>query len=139
MPDIEVLHSMFVHFPIALFLAALLFDLLGTFLRMEGFNQAAWWNQALGAVFSIFTIITGFISDNLVGHMEEPFPLFSTHGSLQILSITILFGLVIYRLRNKGHLSDNKRSRWIFLGLEIIAVVFLFYGAHLGAKLANRI
>ena len=51
--DIHPIHSMTVHFPIALTAVALLFLVLALWRRNEGLERAAFYNLTLAAVFAI--------------------------------------------------------------------------------------
>lgn len=139
MPELDSLHPLLVHFPIALYGVGLIFDIGGSILHNEGLTKAGWWNMAAAQFFALFTVISGFLADGLVGHMDNPFPIFKTHGSLQLLAILLLSILFFIRCRNKSKLPQSGRSLIIFLTSHLVSVVFLFYGAHLGARLANRI
>lgn len=63
--ELHPLHSMTVHFPIALTAAALLFILLALWRRSEALEQVAFFNLSLAAVSTVVAGITG-IRDNLV-------------------------------------------------------------------------
>ncbi len=139
MPQLDSLHPLLVHFPIALYSVGFLFDLTDSLLPNEGLAKAGWWNMLAATFFSILTVVSGFLADGLVGHMDNPFPIFKTHGSLQLLAVLLLSILFFIRYRNKSKLPRPGRSLIIFLTLQLVSVGFLFYGAHLGARLANRI
>lgn len=137
--SIDEIHPLFVHFPIALYASAWLFDFLGFIQKKDEFLISGWWNFFLAQISAIATVITGFFTDSLVGHMEKPFPLYSTHGSMQILAIVLLSGIFIIRWKK---LKTYRYPRSIIFGYLVffgISVLVLYYGSHLGAKLANRI
>ena len=137
MYELEELHPLLIHFPIALLSVGVLCDYLGTFFKKESLLNAGWWCLLFGFLSTIFTIITGFLADELYGHMGEPFPLFETHGSLQIFSSLIFAGLIIWRVKNKSELPE-KPLLYLFLGIAAVGVMTLFYGGFLGAELAGR-
>jgi len=139
MPAFDEFHPLFVHFPIALFAAAWLSDTLGLILNRESLTTAGCWNLLFALISSVFTIATGFVSDSLVGHMEDPFPLFSTHGSLQIFAVFWLGLTALLRWRFFKRIISSKTITYLYIAVFSVGILFLFYGAHLGAKLANRI
>jgi uncharacterized membrane protein len=55
-------HPVIVHFPIALFIISLLFEVFGLWKRNEGLRQAAYFNLIAAAVSSPLAIITGIIA-----------------------------------------------------------------------------
>ena len=135
---IDTIHSLFVHFPIALFSTGWFCDVLGIRYRQESLLNAGWWCLVFGVISSVFTIITGFLADTVVGHMSEPFPLIETHGVVQMIAVALFSGLFIWRFRLKSELPE-KPSLFVYLTIGGIAVLFLFYGGHLGAQLAGQI
>ena len=136
---LETLHPLFVHFPIALLSVGLVFDLLYCFLKNEDFEIVASWNLFLGFFSLLPTMLTGFFSDLEYGHMESPFPIIETHGSLQILSCLLFLFLFIWKMKEKCRLPKQGKNRFVFLLIEIIAVLILFYGSHLGAVLGGLV
>lgn len=132
------IHPIFVHFPIALLSAAMVFNLFGLLNRSEGLNFAGWWCHVLGMISVLFTIATGFLADKEIGHMTDPsLPLNLRHGYLQIFSSLIFFGLLIWRGVRKGDLPAG-RSASLFLGLGFLATAVMFFGNHLGGKLGGH-
>ena len=78
----EMFHYLLIHFPIALFITGYLFDLLSFFKKNIIYNTFSLWNLGMGVFWAILTIISGFITDkSLYGHMESPFPIWTTHGT----------------------------------------------------------
>jgi len=134
--SIADLHPMVIHFPIALLTMAVLFDGAGIFLKNVSLLHAGEWNLNLGLLFAIAGIITGTIADRDFGHMDSPFPILTTHGSLQILSIVGFAGLWIWRKKIESSLFTSG-SLYFFSGIILIAV--LYYGSHLGILLSGRI
>ena len=129
--DKEVYHFLFLHFPIGLLVTGYIFNIFKFILKDGKFDEFISWIMGMGIIFGIFSIITGFITDWDMGHMDTPFPIFSTHGSLMILCIS--FFCILFYLKFK------KINAKVFLLLHTIATLLLMYGAHLGAKWADRI
>ena len=92
----ELYHYLMLHFPIALFITGYIFDLLYIFLGNSLFYKFGFWNLGIGIITGVFTIIAGFITDNsLVGHMENLFPIWTTHGTHMIAAIIIFYIMII--------------------------------------------
>ena len=87
-------------------------------------------------MFSIPTIIAGFITDNDIGHMSNIWPIHLTHGAVQII-VVILF-LLLWCIRYKKHEYYKTHSR-VFLAINFFILLLLMYGANLGAYLAGRL
>ncbi|MEE9166183.1 MAG: DUF2231 domain-containing protein [Candidatus Neomarinimicrobiota bacterium] len=134
----ETVHPLFVHFPIALLSTGWLFDVMGTFLKKQSLRDSGWWCLVFGVVSTLFTIPTGFLADRVTGHMADPFPLYNTHGVLQITSSVLFLILLVWRWKAQCRLPE-KPLLYLYFGIGGLAVVLLFYGGHLGAQLAGEI
>ena len=134
----EMFHYLLLHFPIALFITGYIFECLFVLKNDSNFKTFSFWNLGMGIFWGILTIISGFITDNsLYGHMQSPFPIWTTHGTHMIISILlflILFVLKYMKLRNRVSISNN----FIFI-IHTILILFFLHGAHIGAKLADRL
>jgi len=134
----EMFHYLLLHFPIALFITGYIFDCLLFFKNNYNFNNFSLWNMGMGIFWGVLTIIAGFITDNsLYGHMENPFPIWTTHGTHMILAILffiILFTLKYLKLKNRLSVSSN-----ILFSMHTIIMIFFIHGTHIGAKLADRL
>lgn len=133
--SLDYLHSQVIHFPIALLSVSVLFDLIGVYYNNNNLFSASWYVLILGSISSIAAVITGFIADQSLGHMSEPFPIFATHGSMQIITSLIFISLLIWRYINDR--TDTKPPIWYII-IGMLAVGTLFYGGHLGAGLAGQ-
>ncbi len=135
----DELHPLVVHFPIAFFGLVFLFDVLSIYLKDDRFSFASFWTLIFALVSSLGTIVTGFVADQYEGHMETPWNVFSTHGSMQILSILLFIIAFVWRFRLHGTLPQNPMHRWVYIAITGLAVAGVYYGSHLGAMLAGRI
>jgi uncharacterized membrane protein len=133
------IHPLFIHFPIALLSTGFMFDLLAIIFKKEVFQPVGWWNLSLGILSSVFAVLTGFVADWNYGHFEIPFPIFDTHGSVQLMSIFCYFVMFVWRWKLNKALPISFRSLLGYFVLGLVATSLLFYGGHLGAILAGRI
>ena len=129
MYDKEVYHFLFLHFPIGLFITGFIFHI---FYMLNHSVEAAdkvkeyiHWTMGMGIIWSILSIITGFITALELEYMNSIFNISDKpHAYIMILS-TILFS-ILFSLRN----MDKK----IFFILHLGSVLLLIYATHLGAK-----
>ena len=91
------LHSMTVHFPIALTGVALLFLILALWRRSEALERAAFFNMTLASVATIVAAVTG-VRDNLV-RFEGEAPLASVKIFLGISLFVLTATIAISRWR----------------------------------------
>ena len=136
----DEIHPLIIHFPIALLSAGFLFDFSSYLLKKKSLEFAGWWNLILGMVSALCAIVTGLIADygSKPGLMEEPFPVHTNHGSLQIFASCIFVVLLFWRGRLQGTLPKKPKMVLLYLSVSGIAVTTLFYGAHLGAVFSGR-
>ena len=132
------LHPLVIHFPIALFSSAVLFDCVAIVFKNNELLITSWWVMLLALFSSVFAIITGLIDDNLIGHLFTTLPLWDNHGLMQIISIVIFLSIFIWRTKQPD-LFNSKKYVLIYLLIGLTNVVILFYGSHIGAILSGRL
>ena len=135
--SLETIHPLIVHFPIALLSTGLFFDILALILDREDFEHAGFWCMLMGIISCFFSNFTGLMFF-LTGGSLSDLPRF-TH-SLLAWGSTIIFILLFWaRIRLDVDFRYSTVKRWTYLSIHILAIGILFYGAHLGAKAAERI
>jgi len=135
--DKELYHFLFLHFPIALFITGYMFDLLGYVKSNSNFNQFGFWNLSLGIFGGILSIVTGFITDQSIGHMDNPLPIWTTHGTHMITAVILFICLLILKILNSKEKINI--SPIIVLIIHTLILMFFIHGTHIGAKLADRL
>ena len=135
--SITEIHPLLVHFPIALFSTGLFFDLLAELLQKKELDQSGFWCMLMGLVSCLFANTTGLLAFLEEGSISD-LPGFS-HALLIWLSIFFFAVLFWVRIKFQVDLHYSSLKRYIYFIGHILAVGILFYGAHLGAKTAERI
>ena len=131
----EVYHFLVLHFPIALFVTGYLFDVAGYGFSNSLYSKFSFWNTGMGIFWGIISITTGFITDQEIGHMDNPLPIWSTHGTHMIFGVFFFLSIFIMKiLIQKDKLSIPPQ---ISIILHTLAILFFMHGAHIGAKLAG--
>lgn len=97
--DVHPLHSMTVHFPIALTGVALLFLVLALWRRNETLERAAFYNITLSAISTIVAGVTGY-RDNIV-RFEGEAPLVDVKIFLAITLLVLTTVVALSRWRNR--------------------------------------
>lgn len=133
------IHPLFIHFPIALLAAGFVFDFFGHWCSRSQLLKAGWYNQLLGVLSIFFAIITGLMADSKYGSLQDLFPIYNNHGPVMLIMSVLLFVPVIIRIRNEGRLPGKPIHANYYLIFEALVIVLLFYGAHLGAVLGDRL
>lgn len=130
-------HPYFVHFPIALLTAGILFDLLGYLLDKDSLKDAGWWCLAGGFIGALFATATGLWVWFGMDHLHEgEFGRIVTWHMWGQITVTVLFtGLFVWRSVPGKNLPDYSGTAWTQLGIGVILAGGLLYGAHLGGEL----
>ncbi len=133
------LHPLFVHFPIAFFLGALMMEGIAIF-RGERFHLAATWMCYFGAVTAIITVLTGFIAEYSLaatdprGHDSPAHNHIHIHRNFMIASTLLGVFLALYLF------WINYKEKWVlhrirfFIGLVFLSLL-ISLGADRGARL----
>jgi uncharacterized membrane protein len=113
------LHSLIVHFPVALTGAALFFFLLAIWRRSEALEQAAFFNLALAAVSTVVAGITGY-RDNII-RFDGAAPLINVKIPLAITLFVLTTTTSVIRWKQRQVMWTPKA---IVLYLAAFAVSF---------------
>jgi len=126
-------HPLFVHFPIALILSALLFDLLGLAFRRPGLHRVALWNLSLGTLGAGAAVLTGLQAEEMAKHSFEIWKILELHERLGIA--TLILGVIVVggRWWMRNHLSTPARLLMTLGTLTMSCTVG--FGAYLGGRL----
>ena len=127
-------HVDLIHFPIALFIAAVAFDLIAYWTKRRRFADAAYDNLLLAALATIPTLTRGVIAGQLQlegGRLQGVLVLHFALGILSGLSIFLVWWLH-FRARKSTYEPTTLR-----LFIEGIAVLAIIATAHLGGFLSG--
>jgi len=122
-------HVVLVHFPIALLMTAVGFDIAGEWLKKPVFTTVARYNAAIAAVATIPTVVTGFLAWQwqLEGHKLKGILL--QHLVMACVSTVLIW--LIWAL-----LAHNSRKP-LRLTVELTAVIAVAVTGHLGGFLSG--
>lgn len=130
-------HPLLVHYPVALVVAALLFEVLWLLFRRESLYHAATASLALGAVTGIAALVTGLLAGSTVPHSEAAHEIMETHETTALISFGLAAILAVWRLwrlRLPGYGGFNV----VFLFLLLVLTGLIAYTAHLGGQLVYQ-
>jgi uncharacterized membrane protein len=125
-------HPMFVHFPIVLWLVALLFELLAVWRGSDELERTSSRMLYLGTLAAIVTALTGFSAQKSVppGDAQR---IVGIHETLMLLSTSLALALCIFAFLTRSA-SKPLRRRWMLVGLFVLGLL-LTIGADRGAQL----
>jgi len=133
--NLASLHPLVIHFPIALLIAALAFDLVGVLWRREAFTSAGFYAQFLGALGTIAAVITGKQAEEAVEDLKGIEETLELHERLGQISMWIAILAVIGRwyLVRREPLGPRMRLGMLAISLVLAVLVGVsgFYGGEL--------
>ena len=125
-------HPIFVHFPIVLWLAALLFQVLALWRASEEMQRTAARMLYLGTLAAIMTVFTGLAAENSVPP-GEAMRAVGIHETLMLVSTSLALALCMFAFFARKNFTPQLR-KLMLLGLAVLAVL-LTIGADRGAQL----
>ncbi len=129
-------HPLFAHFPLALFIAAILCDVLGYIPHRQFFSRMGWWLLSFAMSMTILTILSGYLAESLFhwpqvihNHIKQ----MERYGLVAFATGTTAWILRAVSLRHtKGSLPLHLFST-ILLG---VTVVFILLSTRAGESTA---
>jgi uncharacterized membrane protein len=128
-------HVVLIHFPIALFMVAVVFDFLAQWSKNRGLAAAAYFNLLLAALFTVPVIATGLAAWQWALEGEKLKGILLMHLVLGCASAVAIWVVFVIHSRVRRH--PEKSLPNYRLTLEAIAVVLVGVTAHLGGFLSG--
>lgn len=122
----EMLHPMVVHFPIALLLVALLFDVAALFFPRAELARASLYVSAIAAVGAIAAYFTGEAAEEHVEHLPGIETLLERHEDLGKLLMVAAIAVLVIRLAffwRRWHETVAGRAVLAFFGAVLAIIV----------------
>jgi predicted CXXCH cytochrome family protein len=127
-------HTAYVHFPIAFWLAALLFEAVALWRRNDSIHRAAVWLLWLGSIAGTFAVATGLRAQGMVpsgiGNVLQ------THKDLMLISYFLALALSAFALFARRHMTFRLKAI-LLAGLAVLAC-FTVLGTDRGAEMVGR-
>lgn len=128
--DAIKLHPIFVHFPIALFVSAFLFELLSFLFKKEQWGKTAFYTYVLAVFVSPLAVQTGLWE---AGRMHLKHPIVDLHRAFAFLTMgSSLLSLLILWLSSKVGSKEFKIAFRIF---TVLMMLFVCVTAFFGGKM----
>jgi uncharacterized membrane protein len=127
-------HVVLVHFPIALFIAAVAFDLIALWTKRLGLANAIYYNLLLAAMATVPVIVTGILAWQFQLEGQKLKGILLLHLTFALLSSTMIWLVwwIHFRARRRQIALPSFR-----LAIELAAVGVVAITAHLGGFLSG--
>jgi uncharacterized membrane protein len=134
--NMDNIHPLLVHFPIAFLSTFFILDMVGTLAKKQHWRNIASWLLYLGAVSAIFTVTAGFIAAGSVAHGDEVHAIMERHEhfGVSVLSLAILLSL--WRMKSGGVIQGGANSFFLILAALLCGLMVL--GADLGGLMVYK-
>jgi uncharacterized membrane protein len=129
------IHPLIVHFPIALWIAALLFEIVSLVRSSEDWHRTAIRLLYLGTFFGFAAAATGWIAQKSVPPAGDAHNVLELHETLMLFAVSVAGWLsIVAYLRPR--LSSAQRK--MFLAGLVVLVLLTVIGSDRGAELVYR-
>ena len=127
-------HVVLIHFPIALFIAAVVFDLAAHWTKRDGLAETAYYNLLAAAVSTVPVLATGVLAWQLQLEGQKLKGILLLHLVLACASTVMIWGAwgLHFRARRRQKVLPGYRLPIEFLGVAIVALT-----GHLGGFLSG--
>ena len=128
-------HIVLIHFPIALFLAAVLFDYLAQWRKNKTLESAAYFNLLLAAISTVPVVLTGLAAWQWALEGQKLKGVLLMHLVLGCVSAVLIWlAFLQHRRLRRSSRELSSRFRLVFEGLAVLVVGLT---AHLGGFLSG--
>ena len=131
--DAARLHAALNDLPAVLLPMAVLFDLLGAFLKRESLKAAGFWTLLFGVAGGGLAIVTGLLAEDATPHGAQAEAVMSTHETLAYIVVALFAILAIWRMLRRGVWSEKEQP--IALTAGVIGIALVVVQAMFGGKL----
>lgn len=128
--NMDNIHPLLVHFPIAFLSTFFAIDLLGSLAKKSHWRSIAGCFLYLGTIAAAFTVIAGFDAAESVAHGQAVHTIMENHQHFGIAVLSLSAVLSIWRLKSQGLIQGG--ANVFFLIMSAILVVLITLGADLG-------
>ena len=127
-------HVVLVHFPIALFISAVAFDLAARWTKRRALADAAYYNLMFAAISTLPVLATGVLAWQFQLEGQRLKGLLLLHVVLAGVASALIWLVWWLHRRKRGKTDDTARHGFL---IELVAVVVVAVTAHLGGFLSG--
>ena len=127
-------HVVLIHFPIALFIAGVGFDLIAQKTRRQGLRDAAYYNLLFAAISTVPVLVTGILAWQFALEGQRVKGILLEHMVLAGISTALIWLVWWIHIRARWHETEAPRFR---IPLELLGVAVIALTGHLGGFLSG--
>jgi uncharacterized membrane protein len=127
-------HVVLIHFPIALFIAAVGFDLVARWTRRREFADAAYYNLLIAAIFTVPAIATGLLAWQFALEGQKVKGILLLHMVTAVVSTIVIWTTWWLQWRAR---RERMTPPLFLVPLEVAGVALIALTGHLGGFLSG--
>ena len=127
-------HVVLIHFPIALFISAVTFDLIAQWTKQRGLADAAYYNLLVAAISTLPVLATGILAWQFQLEGRKLKGILLSHLVLACLSSVMIWLVWRVHFRARRRAEELPRYRLV---IELLAVGLVALTGHLGGFLSG--
>jgi uncharacterized membrane protein len=127
-------HIVLIHFPIALFLSAVVFDLIAQRTKRVSLADTAYYNLIGAALFTLPVITTGFLAWHFQLEGQRFKGILLMHVVLACVSTVVIWVALWIHFRSRRGTGRLPKSRFV---IELVGAAVIALTAHLGGFLSG--
>jgi uncharacterized membrane protein len=127
-------HVVLIHFPIALFLAAVAFDFIAVWVKRRGLADAAYYNLVAAAISTVPVLVTGILAWQFQLEGQKLKGILLMHLVLACVSTVMIWLVWWVHFRARRRTVNPPSYR---LAVEVLAVGLVAVTGHLGGFLSG--
>ena len=127
-------HVVLIHFPIALFIAGVGFDLIAQKTRRQGLRDAAYYNLLFAAISTVPVLVTGILAWQFALEGQRVKGILLEHMVLAGISTALIWLVWWIHIRARWNETDLPTFR---IPLELLGVAVIALTGHLGGFLSG--
>lgn len=128
-------HVVLIHFPIALFLTSVMFDLAAHWKKSRVLAEVAYYNLMTAAIFCVPVLATGIMAWQFQLEGQRLKGILLEHLILASVSCVLIWLVAAIQLRNRR--GSGRDITWLRLPMEVVAAIAIGLTAHLGGFLSG--
>jgi uncharacterized membrane protein len=125
------LHPVIVHFPIALLITAIVFEVLALVLKRDVLREASTWLLGLGFLGGLVAAATGILAEDAAEDGGVPESAIETHESFAYAALAVFALLIAIRWLQRKRKIPNA----VFLALGVVGVALIGLTGYFGGDL----
>jgi len=138
--QLENIHPILVHFPIAFITGFFLLDCLGGLFKKSHWRDVASGLLYLGALTAGFTVAAGLQAAESVAHGDAVHEIMENHEHIGIAILVLSLFLSLWRFVGRLSTGENPKgaANGLFMTFSAILVVLVMFGADLGGLMVYQ-